>query len=251
MKKFSALEQAKQMVDKIKNYLLDVPFILATNKYNAGKTIRPNIPFNENDWVTEAQYQKELQQTHQPELDLYEPNTMTTSASFRPFMLPPTTSDLDVRQTLTNLGFRPAAVEYLSRFPVKVGEKYMNDPNAAGEAYENFVGVTPQAATDPAVLKHEYLHESPTTLNPTSRFSQILMNILYPQLNAQKNEFTQRWGQEYMQRPGALQQEEFAENRFPPAYYYHILENPNTPANSPAILNAPYNPWVMGTQVNQ
>ncbi len=148
------------------------------------------------------------------------------------------------QQVLSQPNLRPAAKNYLSQIPI-TAQQPQNDAKWAGYAGggkgtpEQYVAIDPRVpgwmtlgpdaspeqrkAMQPkldeqylsSVIQHELLHQTPELL-PTSLYQ--------PKDQQQIQEYTQRWGKDYMKRPGALVGEMFAEQDLPPIYYFHIFK---------------------------
>lgn len=79
------------------------------------------------------------------------------------------------------------------------------------------------------IIEHELLHQTPR-LVPTEMF--------HPQNKAVIDEYTQRWGADYMKHPKALVEEMFAEQDLPPAYYWHVFKKVNPKAKEKDFISA-------------
>ena len=223
----SALQQVMKQIsnlgNNVRNTALDLPYKIANAKNSFNKAIQPNVPFS---WDTGRPPQPQRQTLSNFSFDLSN-NRPTGSAKMAPYMLGPE-SDMTKQQVadyLKSYGVRPAAIEYFSQIPVKQGADYVSGgDNVLGTSYQrpNFIGLKPNAP--PGVLMHEYMHQVPRTINPKSKLSSIITKMFYPDIEKSNQEFTNRWGENYMKRPGALQEEQFAERRYPNFYYSHVLE---------------------------
>jgi len=214
-------EEMKKFGEILKNFLLDLPYNVADIKYSLKKAIQPDYPFNEQDWSTEYTPRKPTFKellSQSLEADRYTP-TQSDSAKVRPLMLPPSKSDVDTKALLTQFGFRPKAIDYLSKIPVKVGNNYVSE-RAIGTSYPEprFIGVTPEYSNNSDVLIHEYLHQAPRII--PNKFA----DLLYKQNQEDKQKYTRRWGKQYMSKPGKMTEERFAQRDLPSGFYKHIFQ---------------------------
>ena len=150
------------------------------------------------------------------------------------------------QQVLNSPNLRPVAKQSLSNIPIiyqkmkaggaasgmgtqrpliAISEKYRDPvryPIRRGE--DNYVKQSPGEAIKAnedaikTIIQHELLHQTPRL---------IPMKLFHPKNQTIVNDFTKRWGKEYMKRPGALVEEMFADNALPPAYYWHVFKNLN------------------------
>ncbi len=162
------------------------------------------------------------------------------------------------RQVLSQPNLRPAAKNYLSQIPVTAGTPSPNEMQWGGHVGgtkgepNQYIVVNPHVpkwmtlgpdaspeqrkAMQPkldeqylsSVIQHELLHQTPELL-PTSLYT--------PKDKQQIQEYTDRWTKKYMDQPGKLVGEMFAEQDLPPAYYYHIFSKLNPEATPQDFIN--------------
>jgi hypothetical protein len=166
---------------------------------------------------------------------------------------PTTDSQLEAekQKVLNSLNLRPRAREYLSKIPIYYEKAQNLPPNVLGVAHKDVfpsIAISEQLKTVPLeseylnqegitqediqktqeaikqknikqiddVIKHELLHQTPRL---------IPVGLFHPKNKAIIDYYVNRWGKDYMNQPGALVEEMFAEQDLPPAYYWHIFKN--------------------------
>lgn len=231
----------KAVTQKAANVVYDIPYLMANIENYLKSSIQPHVPWVDDAWKTDEEWAA-FKPTPRQELewnmeDLTHVRTDEPSARLAPYYEGPT-SDISpeaLQQILAARGFRPTAANYLSKIPVKVGQRYMNsgDPRTLGEWHpmERFISLPDKDQLnnpDLDVMRHEYLHAAPR-LGPLSAKNSKVADFVLKNDKGMQNTvpvFTQRWGKQYMSRPGAMAEEMFAEGLYPTLFYNHILSNP-------------------------
>jgi len=263
----NALQQAR-------NFVLDMPFKIAQFKDKWASMMLPHQKMKEEYYPTASQknaaYEQDMRVRKQNPMGLmleggmqelgFTPESSLVEEQANPYsgwgygyyegapsaqLLPyiePLPSDLNEAQTaqlLNQFNLRPAAYDYFSQIPIKVGEQYLNSYNETGQLpggqwNGKFVAVNPyfidengqQQPIPPEQLEsavmHEYGHSAPRMLPSWT----IPLGS-----SAEAQEYAQRWGPDYFARSSnpeeKFNEERFAEGDLPPEFFYHIF-NPET-----------------------
>lgn len=198
-----------------------------------------NVATNPNSWTGSFDPVGQMQEFSHPQQMTYNNPQINTSPMLE-----------QIKQNVISK-LRPAAREFLNKVPigfdkmdqgnlgqsrgkgtpgrnVAISDTFLKPANpnlspARQEEYKKY-----QAGELEKVIEHELLHQTPR-LVPT--------NLFKPENEVVVKNYTERWGQDYMDRPGSLVEEMFAEQDLPPAYYWHVFKNVNPNATEKNFID--------------